>query len=192
MALMRRSMSLMAVFLLTLVAVTPVDASLIGRTAHCEIQSANADWACDRNSSLVGPGTEFTLSFGEFGSVFSVDIGSSSLRLTMINAGININLLADELLIVSGLRGVLDAMLASSSVVGLGASDVSFTERSVSLNLASTRWTPGDEALISVAVAPARIPEPGTAALICTALLVLLFSRVRMQHQRYPARLRSR
>lgn len=147
----------------------PAQATLIGDTVDCSI-TPNSIWSCDPTSAkIVDPGNEFALKLlvGIKTDFFSVDIGASSVLLKYVNEG-SLSAGAGELLTLSDLDWLnsLDKIAGFSLEVfgaeGLTASDITFNDHSVSVNLNETSWKPGDFAAISLETDRTAVPEPSS------------------------------
>lgn len=150
-------------------------ASLIGQTVNCDFQPDKI-WTCSPTSATVtDPGTEFQLNLPN-GLFFSVDFGPSSVLLTLVSEG-SLGMNAGEILTFSGLGGLLGASLGFSQATGFDGSDISFTTDSLQLVLNETSWSPGQQALINLAMA--SVPEPSTLALLSLGLGAIFLSRRR-------------
>ena len=153
------------------------NASLIGQVANCDMQPG-VIWSCNPTSNTVtDPGIEFQLNLSG-NPFFSVDLGASSVLLTLISSG-GLSMGAGEVLTLSGLDNILGATLNFSQSAGFIASDISFTANSLTLVLNGSFWTPGQQALVDVVVA--SVPEPATLALLVLGLAAATLSRRRRQ-----------
>ena len=141
-------------------------ASLIGDTVACSITPGSI-WSCDPTSAMVvDPGNEFTLELaGE--AFFNVDIRASSILLNYVNNG-GLGAGAGELLTLSSLDWMnsLDKITGFSLEVvgayGLTASDITFDDHAVNVNLNETSWTPGNSVAITLETDPTSVPEPSS------------------------------
>lgn len=161
---------------LMLAAAPTAHASLLGQTADCDMQPNGSFWSCSPASNTVtDPGIEFQLNLVG-NPFFSIDIGASSVLLTLISGG-GLGMGAGEVLTLSGLDGILGASLNFSQSAGFDASDISFTANSLTLLLNNSSWSPGQQALIDLTVA--RVPEPASLALLGLGLVAVALSRRR-------------
>ncbi|MCK6430757.1 MAG: hypothetical protein L6Q72_17005, partial [Burkholderiaceae bacterium] len=93
---------------LMLAAAPTAHASLLGQTADCDMQPNGSFWSCSPASNTVtDPGIEFQLNLVG-NPFFSIDIGASSVLLTLISGG-GLGMGAGEVLTLSGLDGILGA-----------------------------------------------------------------------------------
>lgn len=152
------------------VMVASAHAGMIGNTATCSITPTPL-WVCNTPTAVISdPGEEFRLLLVG-NAFFGVDFNDNSLTLTLISNG-GLGMGAGEFAVFGGLTGA-SAVNGFSSVgeSGFDLSDVSFAAGTLSLDLNNSDWRPGDTATITFDVA--RVPAPGTLALVVLGLAAL-------------------
>ena len=162
--------------------VTP--ASLIGDTITCTLTGAIAmRFVCVPASAVLGPSQEFELVVSFVMSVrtgFVVDIGAGSVTLTNTSSEQRIF----DALPITLIFGSLDdstgdivgvANFTTTNTSGISASDVSFTEHSVTFQLGSSIWAAsGGTASFDLVTSPSQVvTEPTSATLLGIAVGVL-------------------
>lgn len=145
-------------------------ATLVGDTVGCAIQSS-ASWNCaPASATVIDPGAEFSLNLGSLGTFFSIDIGASTVLLNYVNAG-GLGMGAGELLTLSSLDWVGMAgeivgfsLQLSGAPTGFDATDIVTGAHSLIVTLNGSSWQPGDSALITLQTT--HVPEPASLALL--------------------------
>ena len=150
-------------------------ATLIGDNVTCDIIPSSL-WACDAaTATVVDPGKEFTLLLTG-NARFDVDIGASSIDL--LHVGTNgLQLGAGEVVTFGdldwvGLNGMIVGFsLTTGGTTGLVASDVTFTDHSLSIDLDNgAQYDPDAFINIDLDVVHTPIPEPATMGLFLAGL----------------------
>ncbi len=158
-------------------------ASLIGDTITCTLTGARCVRGCLPASAVVGPSQEFELVVGIVISQptgFVVDIGAGSV--TLINTSSEQRIF--DPLPITLIFGSLDdstgdivgvANFTTTDTSGISASDVSFTEHSVTFQLGSSIWAAsGGTASFDLVTSPSQVvTEPTSATLLGIAVGVL-------------------
>ena len=169
----RLSVSLAFVILLGAVPLA-AEASLVGDSVTCTA----GNLTCSPTTAIVGGGggTEFILS--QIGGLFSVDVAASSITLGNIA---EVGLQVDNGVGFFPSFGDLDSSLGdlvgvsvttSAGVIGIDASDLSFTADSVTIALDGSRWPDGSTATISLIFGtPTAVAAPATLLLVGVALV---------------------
>lgn len=166
-----RGLSVSLAALVVLLGAVPraAEASLIGDSVTCTA----GNLTCTPTTAIVGGGTEFVLS--QIGGLFSVDVAASSITLGNIA---EVGLQVDNGVGFFPSFGDLDSSLGdlvgvsvttSAGVIGIDASDLSFTADSVTIALDGSRWPEGSTATISLIFAAAAVPVPATLLLVGSA-----------------------
>ena len=157
-----------AVASLTL-AISPVQASLIGDSVDCDIIPNGAFWNCNPTSAIVtDPGAEFSLTLAIFGEFFSIDIDESSIAMIYSMAS-GVDLTSGEFVTFSDLNWTdFPGEISGFSLdifgdMGITESDISFTADSIGINFNNTSWDPGDSIVVNLeTIHSAAVPEPST------------------------------
>jgi hypothetical protein len=165
-------------------------ATLIGDTVTCSISTFVLD--CSTPTAVVAPAPEFILSVAARPQ-FLVDIGASSIAVTLFSGGFSLSQSGAVLQLGSlddsagDIVGI--ANFITTGTTGIDASDVAFTAHTATLNLDESAWTNGNEAVarfdLIVRSAAAAVDEPGSVATIGIALAALGLSRRRKRHIRH-------
>ena len=122
-------------------------------------------------SAVVGAGREF-----KAGQGFEFDFADDGLLSVGVFQGITVFTNTSDY-VFTDLNGTIASITGvtllgfDAGATGFDASDISFTADSVTLRLASTRWSDVAHARLQIDFAPAAVPEPPGIALVALALL---------------------
>jgi len=176
----------LTVFLIPMAA----NADLIGQDVACDIDANSALFECSITNPLtVGDGAEFQLTWGEI-PFWDVDISSDSILLTRVQSGsfswaanlpVFLNLfdlswgqpggiITNVITTFSGITNNQGGTLALPT----GSLSATFTTDSVSIPFSAsinTFWQAESWLLVELQTEHARIPEPGTLALLGLGLV---------------------
>lgn len=176
---MTRSLRILALvigFALVLAMPLGARASLIGDTVNCAVVGS---LICAPPSAVVAadPPPEFALLLGT--PVFDLDIGATTVLLTntvAVGIGGSSTLVTLSSLSDTPQGNVIGFTFDFSNVAEFAASDVSFTADSLSMELSSTTWSPGQAAKITLLFSNETestpgVPEPSTLVVLALGLV---------------------
>jgi PEP-CTERM motif len=178
--------TVVAAAIAVLTAAGPARATLVGDTVGCSV-SPTPPLECSSPTAVVGAGPEFELDLlPPFStSVFSVDLGASSVRIENIVANTTLFVPQFNPLTLSSLDAggpiIGIANLVVSDVTVFSASSVAWTADSLQIDLGSdANWGVDSFVSFDLVLGPtAPIPEPSSIALAALALAGLGLSRRR-------------
>lgn len=158
------------------------NASFVGDSVQCGVEVGFLT-GCGPTSSVVGSGNEFRVGTVAPGYSYDVDIGASSLKLTMNGAGLSgwigqIYLTGlDWVGTPATITGISN--FATTADYGMSLSDISFSRNSLAIDLHNSGWSGGDTLSFDIQTSATKIPEPASLGLVGLGLAVLGFSRRR-------------
>ena len=148
----------------------------------------------DLTASGCGPCTEIVVEGGapEFsfsGGTFSINVEESSFEVAYVpptggtGFGFGNFLTLSSLNWVNDPTGIITGLtLTNNGVSGLSASNLSFTDNSVTVDLGSTGWGPADNILVDLQTFhPAAVPAPSAMLLMGSGLVGLIAWRWRKE-----------
>jgi hypothetical protein len=149
-------------------------ATLIGDTATCS--TSGPVLTCSTPAAVVTPAPEFTLLLFGTTPEFAVDIGASSIAITLVSGGISMSATGSAFTLASlddsagDIVGI--ANFTTSGTTGIDASDITFTAHAVRFNVDDSAWTEGRNsfARFDLVVRGAAVAEPATLALLSIGL----------------------
>ena len=149
------------------------NASLMGDNVTSSVIPTSI-WTSNPTSAVVGGGAEFGLDLATVGTFFSIDVDDTGFNFDYVAPG-GLVAFAGEVYTLGDLDwvGMPSAVIIGVNVNiygnpdGITASDVTFTDHSVSIDFDNgASWSPGGQGIrVDLVWRQSQVPEPGSIAI---------------------------